>query len=119
MDNFLYRGPSRQELEECRLLDLARKRKARKRKIQTGKAKKLQTRKVKKLSTVNVIEDSDGQLSVTSFADTTRGNKAAEAEFKAIARENVRTITVATLDEALDDGHLDDGGTWELYLVHT
>jgi hypothetical protein len=73
----------------------------------------------RKLSTVNVIEDVDGALYVTAFVDTPPGNKAAEALFSRVARENVRGLTSVDLEAAIEDGHLDDGGTWELYLVHS
>lgn len=76
---------------------------------------------MKSLKTVNVIEDADGQLSITSFPDTKAGNKSAEALFSRIAKENIKGISKADLEVALEDGYVDGRqlATWDLYIIHS
>ena len=77
----------------------------------------------KAISTVNVIEMSEGSvLGITSWSDTVEGNRAAEDRFRAMCHENVSEPesedTISEIDDAIEDGHIEEG-TWELWLGHS
>jgi hypothetical protein len=73
---------------------------------------------MKTIKTVNVVEMSEGSiLGMVSYPENKEGNAAAEERFKALIGENA-TADEAEVNDAIDEGHYEQG-TWEVFLVHS
>ena len=79
-----------------------------------------------KLNTVNVIESSNGSVQgLTAYPETPEGNKAAEEHYIRCINEHNKPLpgeepTTAISGEAfLDNGYWNDGGGYEINLVHS
>jgi hypothetical protein len=70
---------------------------------------------LKKLVTINVIENVNGKITLTSYPDTKEGNENAEKLFMATAREN--GAEEIDLDSYIENGSYEHG-TYSIYLVH-
>ncbi len=69
------------------------------------------------LQSVNVIEYSSGAItSLRSFTEDKEGNKAAEALFQKLAKDN--GMDDSDLDACLEDGLFEEGD-YQIFIVHS
>lgn len=71
---------------------------------------------MKKLSTINVIENTNGQITLAAYPDNKEGNENAEKLFMSTAREH--GAEEIDLDTHVENG-LYECGTYTIYLVHS
>ncbi len=73
---------------------------------------------IKPITTVNVMEDADGEINMTSFPDNPAGNRAAVELFRQISLE--QEFNDLEIAEGIEWGLIDrPRDSYALYLIHS